>query len=681
MKLFYKAVPLFALFVIIIFSSCSTSTQIQQSTANTRPSLDTVADQLERPIPYPVEAPASYQTAVESQTRTDEGAPGENYWQNYAYYALQAEIEPETNMLYGTSQVTYQNNSQHTLTVIVVELAQNLHKAGVPKNEFIEITGGMDLTRISVNGTEIQETNMYQRWTQESGGYILNGTHLYIYPENPLPAGETMDFGFEWSFEIPEKGSAGMDSGRMGRSRENLYYIAYWYPQIAVYDDVNGWFNDPFLGKSEFYHEFADYDVTITAPEDWLIMATGEFVNPENTLSEETLDRYRQAGESDEVVTIVDFDELENATIDSENDKLTWRFQSYNVIDVAFSATLESRWDGARAPIGDLDGDGETDYSRINTFYRETATLWEDQTEYAQHSLSFFSDYTGIAYPWPHMTSVEGSGIISGGMEFPMMTLISDYNSSGEVGLYGVTAHELAHMWFPMIISSNERRYTWIDEGYTTFHENLASIDYYSENRFDQMDVFSTYMQIAGTELEGELMRWSNFHYYSTSFSVASYNKPASILYALKGVLGDELFKEAHREFMNRWAYKHPYPWDIFRTFEDVTGRDLSWFWRSWYYETWVLDRGIEDVTQNENEILIEIVDHGYIPMPATVRIEFEDNTMYTESVDVEHWLNGNSKKTLRILSEAAVSRVTIDPNYLYPDIDRSNNQWSADSN
>ncbi|MDX1640344.1 MAG: M1 family metallopeptidase [Balneolaceae bacterium] len=675
MKAFPHAISCLILFSFLTISSCSTTEQSVEPT----PDLQTVADRLERPLPYPVEVPPSYLYAVDRGTRTANGAPADGYWQNYAYYTLHAEIDTSNHTLHGNSQVTYENNSPQPLHVIVVELAQNLHKAGVPKNESVEITGGMDLARISINGEEIGETSMIERWTQNASGYILEGTHLYIYPQSPLRSGQTMNFGFEWSFEIPERGAAGEDSGRMGRSRDNLYFLAYWYPQIAVYDDVYGWFNDPFLGKSEFYHEFADYDVTITAPDEWLVMATGEFLNPENTLSDEVLERYRQAGESDDVVTIVDFDELGNVTQNTDDGKLTWRFQSQNVIDVAFSATLESKWDGARAPVGDLDGDGETDYTRINTFYREPAPLWEEQVGYSQHSIDFLSEYTDIPYPWPHMTSVEGADIIGGGMEFPMMTVIGDYNQAGAVRLHSVTAHELAHMWFPMMISTNERRYTWMDEGFTSFHDNLASVDKYGSDRFDQMDVFSTYMQIAGTELEGEMMRWSDFHYYSNTFSIASYDKPASVLYALKGLVGDDLFLKAHREFMKRWKYKHPYPWDFFRTVEDVTGMDLSWFWRSWYYETWVLDQGVGDVNRDGDAIVVEIEDHGNVPMPATVYIEFEDDTAHTETISVERWLNGYRSIELRVVSDADVLRVTVDPEYEFPDIDRSNNQWAAE--
>lgn len=462
----------------------------------------------------------------------------------------------------------------------------------------------------------------------------------------------------------------------MGRSRDNLYFIAYWYPQIAVYDDVYGWMDDPFLGNAEFYHKFSDYELSVTMPREWIVMGTGEFLNPGETLSERTLQRYNEAFETDETHLIADFDELEDATLESDDGKLTWKFSAENVRDVAFSATLESKWEGSRTPVGDLNGDGNVDYTRINTFYRETAPLWTEQTDYARHSITFLSDYTGLPYPWPHMTSVEGADIIGGGMEFPMMTIIGDYNQAGSVRLYGVTAHELAHMWFPMILSTNERRYTWIDEGYTTFHTNEANIDYFGEGQFNNNSVFSGYLRIAGTDLEGEMMRWSDFHYPGPAYGVASYPKPGSVLIALRGILGEEVFLEAHRELIERWKYKHPYPWDIFNTIEDVSGKDLSWFWRSWYYETWTLDQAVADVYTEGDETVIIIEDRGNVPMPVILQIDLEDASTISEYVDVDHWLKGHRTKEIRISTGSPVVAVEIDPENLFPDADISNNFW-----
>lgn len=663
----------YVLFIGFIFAlSCTTAEQVAEpiETASSSPSALTL-DEIERPIPYPIEIPQAYTRAVNTNSRSADGSPGEEYWQNSGTYSLHAEIDPDTHTLYGSSNVTYTNNSPDNLQVIVVELAQNLHKAGTPKKEVTEITGGKDLSRIVMNNIELEPTTMAQRWARGSSGFILDGTRLYLFPEAPFEPGEIIDFEFEWSFEIPREGA----SGRMGRSRDNLYFIAYWYPQIAVYDDVYGWFDDPFLGNAEFYHKFSDYELSVTMPREWIVMGTGEFLNPEETLSEQTLRRYHEALETDDTYLIADFEELEDATSESEDGLLTWKFRADSLRDVAFSATLESRWEGSRTPVGDLTGNGETDYTRINTFYRDTAPLWEEQTDYARHSVTFFSDYTDLPYPWPHMTSVEGADIIGGGMEFPMMTIIGDYNQAGATRLYGVTAHEIAHMWFPMILSTNERRYTWIDEGYTTFHTNEANKDYF-EGQFTNQDVFGQYLQIAGTDLEGEIMRWSDFHYPGPAYGVASYPKMGSVLIALRGILGEDLFMEAHRELIQRWKYKHPYPWDIFNTIEDVAGKDLSWFWRSWLYETWALNQSIADVYTEGSETVIIIEDIGNIPMPVHIFIELEDGTSLREYIDVEHWLAGHRTKEMRIETDSPVIGVEIDRENLFPDADVSNTFW-----
>ena len=659
--------------ILVLISSCTTPRQAAEPAA-----ADIVSvNEIERPIPYPVEIPDAFLGAVENGTRTETGHPGDQYWQNEASYTLHASLDTLNHMVRGRADIEYVNNSPNRLNTIVVELAQNLHKEGTPKKEMTEITGGKEMHRITVNGSELSPTTMQARWTTGANGYIVNGTRLYIFPDERIASGQSVNLGFEWTFKIPVQGA----SGRMGRSRSNLYMISYWYPQVAVYDDVYGWMDDSFLGNAEFYHEFSDYELSITAPREWIVMGTGEFQNPDETLSPQTLERYNLAGESDSVVVIVDYDEVDAATAQSESDSLTWHFSSERIRDVVFSATRESRWDGARAAVGDRNDNGETDYTRINSFYRDTAIFWNQQTEYAQHSTTFLSDYTGMPYPWPHMTSIEGAGIIGGGMEFPMMTVIGDYNSSGGVSLYGVTVHEIAHMWIPMLVSTNERRYAWIDEGHTTFHTQQANVARYGEDRFSRTNLFGQYLQIAGTDWEGEIIRWSDFHIPGPAYGVASYPKPASVLTALRGILGNELFEEAHKEFMHRWKYKHPYPWDFFNTIEDVSGRDLSWFWRSWYYETWVLDQAVSDVYTEEGTTIVVIEDIGNIPMPVLLKLTLDDGSMLDTRLDIEDWLVGRRTIDFKIDTESPVVRVEIDSEVLFPDANRKNNVWEASGN
>jgi aminopeptidase N len=277
------------------------------------------------------------------------------------------------------------------------------------------------------------------------------------------------------------------------------------------------------------------------------------------------------------------------------------------------------------------------------------------------------------------MSAVEGAEIIGGGMEFPMMTVMGDYNRRGGDALYAVTAHELAHMWIPMILSTNERRYSWFDEGTTTFNESAAHEDYREGVEYHKRDQ-QGYLRITMTDFEGEMMRWSNYHYNSYAFGIASYSKPATVLVALREVLGEETFYEAYHEFFDRWEYKHPYPWDLFNTFEDVAGRDLDWFWRSWYYETWTLDQGIQSVESEGNMTTIKVHDYGNIPMPVPLEIQLENGETITRKISVERWLNGHRDATVTVETDSPVTRVEIDTSGNYPDTDRTNNVWSSDS-
>jgi len=317
------------------------------------------------------------------------------------------------------------------------------------------------------------------------------------------------------------------------------------------------------------------------------------------------------------------------------------------------------------------------DYTRINEFWRESAPLWKDAAEYTQQAIKFFSEYNDVSYPWPYMTSVEGTGIIGGGMEFPMMTIIGGYQRRTTEQLFTVIAHEVAHMWTPMIVGSNERRNAWLDEGSALYLDALAL-----ENKFldsiNRIDQFKKNPRYIGSEQEGEIMRWSDNHESFLGYGLASYIKPASVLTALKEVLGRELYNKAWKEFMNRWAFKHPAPYDFFNTFEDVSGRDLDWFWKSWYFETWVLDQAIAEVIEKDTgEVAITIEDHGKIPMPVLLRITLEDESEINRRIGVEKWLSGSTETTLTLTTDSPVSKVEIDPKHHFLDVNRENNVWS----
>jgi hypothetical protein len=620
-----------------------------------------------RPLPQPIAYSADFQHAIDNGTRTTTGAPGPRYWVQSARYRLNARLLPESKRLEGNAVITYRNNSPDTLTNLHIDLTQNYHKGNAVRSEPAETTSGVELKRVTVGGRELRNSE------NESGPrYEVAGTRMIILPYAPLLPGGTVDIAIDYAFTIPQAGAG----ERMGWDSGNLFFLAYWYPQMAVYDDVIGWHPDMFTGTTEFYADFASYDVTIDAPAGWMVMSTGQLTNAEEVLAPVVLQRLRQAEASDQVVHVITTQEFgAAATKPGQNGRLRWRFVADSVRDVAFSATRESLWDAARTSVGDRDGDGRIDYTRVDAFYRTNAPRWRESARYSQHAIRFHSRNLGIPYPWSHMTALEAGSIIGGGMEFPMFTLIGDYNQATDTALYAVTAHEEGHMWFPMLVSSDERRYSWMDEGTNTYEENQAKKDFYPGRNWDLPEQ-DNYLQIVRADEEGEIMRRSAFHYSGNAYGIASYDKPATVLAALRGVLGDDVFLRGLREYAHRWMYKHPYPWDLWNTFETVSGKDLDWFWYPWYFTTWSLDQGITSVGTSGGVTTITLTDYGRVPMPVNLTITHEGGQIERRTVPVDVWLTGDRTTTLTV-GGAPVTRIEIDAERLFPDVNRRNNTWT----
>ncbi|MEX1050345.1 MAG: hypothetical protein WEC54_02225, partial [Gemmatimonadales bacterium] len=343
----------------------------------------------------------------------------------------------------GQATVVHHNRSPDPLPVIFFHLYQNLHAPGVLRNEAQEVTGGLILTRVTAAGQALREGDIGR-----GPAYAVEGTALAIRLPQSLASGDSVVFEFGWHFTVPQSGA-----GRMGWSDDSadrdtdpdLFFVAYWFPKVAVYDDVDGWRVDPYLGGAEFHDGFGSYDLTVRAPAGWAVMGTGRLMTPE-VLAPTVRERLARAEQSDQVVHVLTPGDLgPGRTTAARTGMVTWRFVADSVRDAAFSATLRSRWDAARTPVGDRNGDGTMDYARVDAFWRESAPRWANAWRYTQHSIDFLSRWTGLPYPWPHMSSIEGAGIIGGGMEFPMLTLIGDYNARGDSALYYVIAHELAH--------------------------------------------------------------------------------------------------------------------------------------------------------------------------------------------------------------------------------------------
>jgi hypothetical protein len=639
---------------------------------------------LTRPIPGPVIPPPYYRAALERGTRAPDGRPGPNYWQVYSEYDIDARLDPGTGLLSGSETIRFHNRSPGSLPMLQLFLHQNIHAEGVARTRPTEVTGGVRLERVKVGGQELLPiTNeMLARGggppssRRFPAGYLEGGQVMMVSLPEAVPSGGSVELEIDWSFTVPQNGA-----GRMGHSDREMYFLAYWFPKIAVYDDLRGWDGEPYMG-AEMYEGYGDYSVSLTVPNGWTVMATGELLNPEEVLSGRTRNRLAAAMVADTMVQIATWEDREAGRVTAEGPagSLTYRFHAENVRDFTWTTSDVQLWTATSARVPDQDGSGSGDRVAIHSFWRDyRAPLWKDQALYGKHSIESESRFTGFTYPWPHMTSVEGADIIGGGMEFPMLTLIGTYEDRSPEALYSVTAHELAHMWIPMIVGSNEKRHAWIDEGSTTFLENQVKTDYWPETVNPDSLEIEGFLMATRMEMEQSMMRHGDYYEPGFGYGTASYSKPASLLVTLRNLLGEDTFTEAYQGFIRDWAFKHPSPWDFFNAFERVAGRDLDWFWSSWYYEIWALDHAVGGVETSGTETVITIVDEGFNPMPARVRIHTAGGDIVEREVAVSHWLTGATSAEIRVPASAgAVTRVEIDPEMHFPDKDRSNNTWSA---
>jgi Peptidase family M1 domain len=628
--------------------------------------------QVERPIPYPIPKDRAWQRAVSAGTRTETGVPGKSYWTDRAEYKIKAELIPETAMVKGHIDMTYHNRSPRSVRTLNVHLRQNLYKAGSLRNRFVEITGGMKVSNVKVGDEELSARR-----------YRVRGTIMSVRLPRRLGSDEKVTLSMDWEFQVPVAGMDAMRQGydviRQGHENHHVFYLGYWYPQFAVHEDVAGWVAEQYLSNAEFYMDYADYDLELTVPEGWLVRATGTLENADEVLTKTELERLKKARAQREVVHVITSEDLEAGNVTrkgktgktGKTGKLTWRFAAKNVRDVAVSASDRYVWDATHAVIKDRDGEGKDGTCMIHAVFRPGRRPSNGAAaEQARHTIEFMSK-TVYPYPWPHMTACQG--VIFGGMEYPMMTIIGP-----RFGL-GVITHELIHMWFPMLVGSNEKAHAWQDEGFTSFFTSLAVADFRGRELSRRIDAAGYLRTVAGGQ-DSSMMRHGD-HYGGGrgSYGFASYGKTAAVLQQLRGMVGDDVFFKAMRKYAADWAYRHPYPQDFFNTFSSVAKEDLDWYFRIWFYETWTLDQAVASVKEKGQATEVVIQDRGDATYPTRVQVQYSDGRTEIKSVDVRRWLAG--KRTATLTFGSGVTKVVIDPERVTLDIDRSNNTWKSEGN
>ena len=619
----------------------------------------------------------SFIEQLSTPTRTAGGQPGSQYWQNAADYRIDARLDEKAARVSATVAITYTNNSPDALSFVWLQVDQNLYREDSRGAAITPVGGGRfgNNARGFQGGDSLQSVSIELHGKKMKANYRVTDTRMQIMlPEALKPNGDKLKIDIAYGFTIPEYGSDRL--GRLKTKNGEIFEVGQWYPRMAVYDDVEGWNTLPYL-TAEFYLEYGNFDYTLNVPANYLVGGSGELVNPAEVLTSVQQSRLAKAAGSDNTVMVRSADEVTQAGSRpvGRNGRLTWHFRCQRARDVAWAASSAFIWDAAKMnlPSGRK--------SLAQSLYPVEAaqdTAWNRSTEYVKKSIEYNSKQW-YEFTYPVATNVAGP---VGGMEYPGIVFCGVKARKGD--LWGVTDHEFGHNWFPMIVGSNERKYPWMDEGFNTFI-NILSTSNFNNGEYKALN--DTTRLVLG-----------NIRYIADPATVPPYTvpdvTPANQLdyaaYAKMGyglfllraeILGPERFDYAFRTYIRRWAFKHPQPKDFFRTMNEASGEDLTWFWREWVYNNWILDQAVTTVTYVNQDpaqgALITVENKGQAAMPLIADVTETSGKTNRVRLPVEIWQRSGTW-TFRYNSTTPLTLVQLNPTKLLPDANPGNNVWRA---
>ncbi|MEO7306715.1 MAG: M1 family metallopeptidase [Ferruginibacter sp.] len=620
--------------------------------------------------PYALFKPNFYATGG-TISRAATGEPNIGYWQNKADYQLNVSLDDMTNEIKGSVTITYKNNSPHPLPFLWLLVEQNLFnkesrgQARMPLNSRSRYGD----SKSSFNGGDKISSVKYADGT--NADYIITDTRMQIrLPKALKPGGDAIKIKIDYSFTLPEYGAD--RCGILKTKNGNIFAVAQWYPKMCVFDDVEGWNTLPYLGPSEFYLEYGDFDVSITAPANHIVVCSGELLNEPDVLTPTQQSRMSAAKKSDKTVMIRTEAEITDPSSRPKGTTLTWHYKINNARDVAWASSKSFIWDAAKINLPS----GKTSLAMsVYPVESNGQKGWSRATEYTKGSIE---NYSKRWYEFPYPCAVNVASNI-GGMEYPGIVFCG-YKATTD-GLFGVTDHEFGHTWFPMIVGSNERKYGWMDEGFNTFINSLADDDFNNgeyKTASPGMEFATNYMFGKNTEpilSTPDALREGNI-------GNSLYSKPGYGLELLRNeILGPDRFDYAFREYIKRWAFKHPTPWDFFRTMDNASGEDLTWFWKSWFVENYRFNQAIVGVSYDNNKAadgaIVTIANLEQMALPVNISYETKSGKTGTLKLPVEVWNNTNTWK-VKLPTTEELKKVELDAAKVFPDIDFSNNSWKS---
>ncbi len=594
--------------------------------------------------------PRNLQRAYDKGTRSADGSPGPNYWQNRASYTMTARIDPSKRRLKGTATVVYTNNSPDALKIIRFKLAHDRYRKGGQRGEDVnpnDVDEGVAIHKLVLNGQPVPLKQQHR-----------HATFLDIQlGSTPVTAGATATFTVEWAYTLP----ADPHAERECVCDASTFFVPYWYPQIAVYDDYHGWADAPYTGQQEFYNDFADYDVTITMPRGYMVWATGEWQNAPGLLQSPFLERFDRAHTTGDVVSVFTEAELKAGGVFKPGKANVFHYKAENVPDFVFAASDHYNWDATSVVVDDQTGRRTFVSAAYNTlspdFYRVARI--------AADGIRLMSTWLpGYPFPYPCETIFNGND----GMEYPMM--VNDASASSDF-VTTLTVHEASHTYFPFMMGINEQDYAWMDEGWASFFD-LQLVDSLSGIKGN----LRGYAFMAGTESDIPPMVRARF-LSGNAYNNASYARPQSAYLTLLDLLGYDTFHHCMVAYMDRWKGKHPMPHDFFNTWNTVSGQNLDWFWKPWFFDWGYPDLGIRSVEQDQisgaDVILVE--KNGAMPIPVHLDIRYSDGSRETVHLNAGVWRNGETTTRISCPAGKTAAEVTLGDR-LIPDTVRKNNTW-----
>ncbi|HVW95268.1 MAG TPA: M1 family metallopeptidase [Mucilaginibacter sp.] len=621
---------------------------------------------------------AMFYTKNGNEYRAADGEPGPKYWQNRADYQLAATLNDQTNEITGSETLTYTNNSPQNLGFLWMNMEQNMFKQDSRGQAIVPLRGDVKVSRdwgrgqVFDAGFKIKSIKLINaKGAATELKYLVSDTRMQVFlPKAVTANGGQVKIKIEYSFIEPDYGSdrTGIQETKNGK----IFQIAQWYPRMCVYDDVMGWNTLPYVGPGEFYLEYGNFDYTITAPANQIVVGSGELMNPQDVYTPTQLKRWAEASKSEKTVVIRSASEVTDpASRPSGKKMLTWHFKINNARDASWAASSAFIIDAAKL---DLPSGKKSIAISAYPVESDGDDAWGRSTEYVKKSLEYNSK-KWFEFPYPAATAVAG---IVGGMEYPGIVFCGYKAKKGS--LWGVNDHEFGHTWFPMIVGSNERLYGWMDEGFNTFINTLSTEDFNNGEYAPKKptDLHRIAAAITRPGMEPILSQPANFK--ENLKGLLMYFKPSIGLTLLREqVLGPERFDRAFRTYVERWAFKHPTPDDFFRTMENVSGENLHWFWRSWFVNNWQLDVAVRSVDYVDNDpskgAIITIDNLGKMVMPVTLEIKTVSGKTDRVKLPVEIW-ERNTFWKFKYDSTEAIESVTYDPDHVMPDVNEANNVW-----